>query len=72
MDRDLEAELREQLAAQGLDEDSVDEVLAVMPQGGHHLGYCCGSCQSEYEDGFGVIMDGWCCCKDERGPSGPG
>jgi SOS response regulatory protein OraA/RecX len=27
MDEDLEAELREQFAAAGLDEDSIDEVL---------------------------------------------
>lgn len=29
----------------------------------------CGSCQFEYEDGYaggGVIMDGYCCCRDER------
>lgn len=35
----------------------------------HHRGPCCGSCIGEYEDGYqggGVIMDGWCCCRDER------
>lgn len=30
MDEDLEAELREQLAAQGVDEDSIDESISVM------------------------------------------
>lgn len=33
--------------------------------GKHH----CGSCQGEYEDGYmggGVMMDGWCCCRDNR------
>lgn len=32
----------------------------------HHKGLCCGSCESEFEDGFGVMMDGWCCCHDPR------
>lgn len=32
----------------------------------HHIGPCCGSCIGEFEDGFGVMMDGWCCCKDPR------
>lgn len=31
-----------------------------------HLGICCCSCGDEYEHGTGVIMDGWCCCRDER------
>ncbi len=37
----------------------------------HHLGPCCGSCYGEFEDGYqggGVMMDGWCCCHDERMP----
>lgn len=32
----------------------------------HHEGDCCGSCFGEFEEDFGVIMDGYCCCKDER------
>jgi len=38
-------------------------------QSEHHRGLCCGSCYSEYEDGYqggGVMVDGWCCCRDER------
>lgn len=48
------------------------------PHGGYHEGYCCGSCRAEYEEyAFGgepqgVIIDGWCCCKDERNPSWSG
>jgi hypothetical protein len=32
----------------------------------HHLGPCCYSCGEEAEYDMGVIMDGWCCCRDER------
>jgi hypothetical protein len=32
----------------------------------HHKGPCCGSCQVEFVEGFGVCMDGWCCCQDNR------
>lgn len=32
----------------------------------HHVGPCCVSCDSELQDGFGVQVDGWCCCKDGR------
>lgn len=28
---------------------------------------CCGSCYGEYEEGYGVILDGYCCCRDQRG-----
>lgn len=69
MDEDLTAELREQFQSAGLDEDSADEVLGML--GRHHDGPCCGSCQGEFEDGFqggGPMMDGWCCCRDERMP----
>ena len=30
----------------------------------HHKGLCCGSCQDE--SAYGVMQDGWCCCRDER------
>lgn len=30
----------------------------------HHLGSCCYSCFEEAD--FGVMQDGWCCCRDER------
>jgi len=32
----------------------------------HHIGPCCFSCDDELREGFGVQMDGWCCCKDSR------
>jgi hypothetical protein len=32
----------------------------------HHRGPCCLSCADEWDAGTGVIMDGWCCCRDER------
>ncbi len=32
----------------------------------HHKGWCCGSCEAEYEEGSGVVMDGFCCCHDTR------
>ena len=32
----------------------------------HHTGWCCSSCAAEYEYGMGVMIDGWCCCKDRR------
>jgi hypothetical protein len=32
----------------------------------HHRGSCCYSCFDEFEYGTGVMMDGWCCCRDER------
>lgn len=35
-------------------------------QSEHHRGPCCSSCESEAEDGFGIWVDGWCCCRDER------
>jgi hypothetical protein len=38
-------------------------------QSEHHKGPCCGPCEGEFEDGYqggGVMMDGWCCCKDGR------
>jgi hypothetical protein len=35
----------------------------------NHLGGCCYSCYDEADMGTGVIMDGWCCCQDERGRS---
>lgn len=44
-------------------------------QSAHHRGFCCGSCYSEYEDGYqggGVMMDGWCCCQDSRQPGKAG
>lgn len=31
-----------------------------------HRGVCCFSCNAEYEHGTGVMMDGWCCCRDGR------
>jgi len=31
-----------------------------------HRGQCCVSCEGEYLDGYGVTLDGWCCCLDER------
>jgi len=37
----------------------------------HHPGLCCHSCQGELRDGYhggGVMSDGWCCCRDRRGP----
>lgn len=40
-------------------------------QSEHHRGLCCSSCYGEYLDGYqggGVMMDGWCCCQDERPP----
>lgn len=39
------------------------------PTSEHHRDWCCTSCFAEYEDGYqggGPIMDGWCCCKDQR------
>lgn len=30
----------------------------------HHRGSCCYSCEEESD--FGVMQDGWCCCRDER------
>ena len=30
----------------------------------HHKGPCCYSC--EEESAYGVMQDGWCCCRDER------
>lgn len=35
-------------------------------QSEHHRGPCCGSCQWEFEEQSGVMMDGWCCCRDGR------
>lgn len=32
----------------------------------YHRGLCCASCEDEYEAGTGVMMDGLCCCRDER------
>lgn len=32
----------------------------------HHKDTCCRPCQTEFEEGYGVIMDGWCCCRDSR------
>ena len=35
----------------------------------HHTGWCCSACIGEYEDGYqggGVMVDGWCCCRDRR------
>lgn len=32
----------------------------------HHLGWCCWTCVVEDEEGRGVIMDGYCCCRDGR------
>lgn len=32
----------------------------------NHLGGCCYSCAEEYEYSTGVMMDGWCCCREER------
>jgi hypothetical protein len=32
----------------------------------HHKGPHCGSCLGEFEDGFGVLMDGYCCCRQIR------
>ncbi|MFJ9847519.1 DUF6221 family protein [Kitasatospora sp. NPDC101155] len=34
--------------------------------GRHHPGACCQSCWEEAEDGAGVMVDGWCCCRDGR------
>lgn len=33
----------------------------------NHLGGCCYSCDDEAERGYGVAMDGWCCCRDRSG-----
>lgn len=35
-------------------------------QSEHHRGLCCLPCDDEYEAGVGVMMDGWCCCRDQR------
>lgn len=32
----------------------------------YHRGLCCFSCDYDYEENTGVMMDGWCCCRDER------
>lgn len=32
----------------------------------YHRGICCTSCWDEYQDGYGVMMDGRCCCHDQR------
>lgn len=32
----------------------------------HHRGSHCGACLNEEYEGTGVIMDGWCCCRDSR------
>ncbi|MFF8406914.1 hypothetical protein ACF06P_35465 [Streptomyces sp. NPDC015684] len=32
----------------------------------HHTDWCCAPCQAEYEQGRGVMTDGWCCCHDAR------
>ena len=32
----------------------------------HHRGPCCSSCFDEWGYGTGVMVDGWCCCRDER------
>lgn len=32
----------------------------------HHKDTCCMSCISEFENDYGVILEGWCCCRDER------
>lgn len=29
----------------------------------HHRGLCCSSCFDEWGDGYGVMVDGWCCCR---------
>lgn len=36
----------------------------------HHTGACCGSCFDESNDGYGVLLDGWCCCQDTRMSTG--
>jgi hypothetical protein len=40
----------------------------------HHCGMCCSSCWDEYQDGNGIMVDGWCCCRAVRqsaaGPCG--
>jgi hypothetical protein len=32
----------------------------------HHCGPCCNSCFDEFQDGYGVMLDGWCCCQAVR------
>lgn len=32
-----------------------------------HPGPCCISCQWEAYEDTGVVMDGYCCCQDQRG-----
>lgn len=34
-------------------------------QSERHRGFCCTSCFDEYQDGYGVMVDGWCCCRSE-------
>lgn len=34
-----------------------------------HMGLCCASCEYESYDGYGVIMDGYCCCRGIDGTS---
>ncbi len=35
----------------------------------HHRDTCCASCFDEYQDGYGVMMDAWCCCRGFRAKS---
>lgn len=32
----------------------------------YHKGSCCFSCIAEFDEDSGVIMDGYCCCRDSR------
>ncbi|MFF4661950.1 hypothetical protein [Streptomyces sp. NPDC001282] len=31
-----------------------------------HRGLCCFGCEDEAQHGYGVQVDGFCCCRDER------
>jgi hypothetical protein len=45
------------------------DLTAYHCQSEHHLGPCCTSCIGEYNDGYqggGVMVDGYCCCHDDR------
>jgi hypothetical protein len=45
---------RRELRGQDLDDLWVESA--------YHTGWCCSSCQEEFWEGYGPMLDGWCCC----------